>query len=154
MKTKEVQSQQSIRDVSPSRTCRKQVQGTSFSDALAGAVQRADRTEAPTQAGQVPAVFRVECVTAPGMSARMQGLAKGDELVSLLDQYGTALGDSGRTLRDVGQILDSVNEKVKEFGLAVQRLPGDDPLRGLLRQTEIIAAVETIKFNRGDYLEA
>ncbi len=141
----------SVSDVSQSRPAKK-VDGPCFSDIFGKAVEKTEQTSFGQELNGPVSVPLTDPVSATALDTRLNGMVRGEELITLFDQYCTALADPKRTLKDVGLMLDSVSEKAKQLDPIIQSLPSDDPLRKILNEANIAVAVETIKFNRGDYL--
>lgn len=131
---------------------RKKAEGASFRDVFSKVAGKAD--QAPASAGLNNAVplSSIDALAALGTDTRLQGVARAEELIALLDQYRIVLTDPKKTLKDAGLLLNSADEKVRQLDPVIQGLPSGDPLKRLLNETGVIIAVETIKFNRGDYL--
>ena len=130
----------------------KKIEGASFRDVFSKVAGKADQTPASAGLNNAPPLSSIEALAAPGTDTRLRGVARAEELIALLDQYRMALADPKKTLKDAGLLLNSAGEKVRQLDPVIQGLPSGDPLKRLLNETGVIIAVETIKFNRGDYL--
>ncbi|MDR0548034.1 MAG: hypothetical protein LBI10_01265 [Deltaproteobacteria bacterium] len=75
-----------------------------------------------------------------------------DSLLSLLDNYATALSDPKNTLKDLAPLADDLSLKAQELGQTSQKLTADDPLKSLANDASTVAMVEALKFKRGDYI--
>jgi|GEM_PF-2037205 len=130
----------------------KKTEGASFRDVFSKVAGKADQAPASAGLNNAAPLSSIDALAALGTDTRLQEVARAEELVALLDQYRMTLADPKKTLKDAGLLLDSAGEKVKQLAPVIQGLPSNDPLKRLLNETGIIIAVETIKFNRGDYL--
>ncbi|MDR1085690.1 MAG: hypothetical protein LBP22_12780 [Deltaproteobacteria bacterium] len=75
-----------------------------------------------------------------------------EKLLDLLDNYSQALADPANTLKDLSPLADDLGLMAQELGQTSARLGEDDPLKSLSNDTASLAAVEAMKFKRGDYL--
>lgn len=92
----------------------------------------------------------------------MAGRSVGDKTVSpdqqlesaldQMDEYASALGDSGRSLRDIEPLADNLKKTAGELAELSRQLPEGDPLKGLSNDAAVLATVEAMKFKRGDYV--
>lgn len=130
---------------------RKKAEGTSFRDVFSKVAGKADQAPASAGLNNVTSLSSIDALAAPGTDTRLQGVARAEELIALLDQYRMVLADPKKTLKDAGLLLNSADEKVRQLDPIIRGLPSGDPLKRLLNETGVIVAVETIKFNRGDY---
>ncbi|MFZ5995399.1 MAG: hypothetical protein ACOYU4_10495 [Thermodesulfobacteriota bacterium] len=131
---------------------RKKAEGMSFRDVFSKVAGKADQAPGSAGLNNAAPLYSIDALAALGTDTRLQGVARAEELIALLDQYRMALADPKKTLKDAGILLNSAGEKVRQLDPVIQGLPSDDPLKRLLNETGVIIAVETIKFNRGDYI--
>jgi len=75
-----------------------------------------------------------------------------ERTVDLLDSYQAALANPTRTLKSMAPLVQEIEAEVTRIQKSLEDLPPDDRLRPLLNQVAVTAMVETIKFNRGDYI--
>lgn len=130
----------------------KKAEGASFRDVFSKVAGKANQAPASAGLNNAPPLSSIDALAALGTDTRLQGVARAEELVVLLDQYRMTLADPQKTLKDASLPLNSAGEKVRQLDSIIQGLPSGDPLKRLLNETGVIIAVETIKFNRGDYL--
>jgi hypothetical protein len=69
-----------------------------------------------------------------------------------LDQVERLLGDSAVTPKTVSQAIDLLADQTEELRHTMEALPSDHPLREIGDEVSVLATVESIKWNRGDYL--
>jgi hypothetical protein len=96
-------------------------------------------------------------ITAPaplGVEAVLQAFShKTTLLLDLLDRFAEALGNPAKTLREVEPLVREMKAGADELlALAERDVPVDDPLRSIAVEGAMRANIETIKFNRGDYI--
>jgi hypothetical protein len=76
-----------------------------------------------------------------------------DEVGSVLDileSYMTALADPKKTLKEIAPLADDLDRGATRLDRLASSLPEGDPLKGLTNETAALAAVEALKFRRGD----
>lgn len=124
---------------------------SSFSDVLAKAVASDDNNTNATSGAL--AVSSLTPLSGLGPSPLWNQV---DNLLTSLDNYAAALGDSSKTLKDLEplasqmeQNADQVDQQLGGAGLSGQ---GQDDLTNLAVQAVTQARVEAFKYRRGDYL--
>jgi hypothetical protein len=75
-----------------------------------------------------------------------------EETLGLLEQYAVSLGDPSNTLKDLGPLAEELSLTAGNLDSLSKKLPEDDPLKDLSSETAALAAVEALKFKRGDFL--
>jgi small-conductance mechanosensitive channel len=116
-------------------------QSTETASAVSGASQAA---EAASGAG-------IDPVMSP---KQVTGLMRAERTLELLSEYENQLGDGEVSLKDMAGTVDALETEAKELNKILETLDPDDSLFGLLQDVATVAVVESIKFNRGDYLPA
>lgn len=86
------------------------------------------------------------------LPAQSQGIQAAESTLNLLEEYQKAMGNPNRTLKEIDPLVQALMEKINANQEIAQKLAPTDPLRRILREIEILSAVETQKFNRGDYV--
>jgi len=69
-----------------------------------------------------------------------------------MDRYAVALGDEGRTLKDLAPLADDLGQEADRLSRLSHKLTENDPLKGLSNEAAVLATVEAMKFKRGDYV--
>lgn len=138
----------------PAQT-RSKTQGDSFQAVLQKAAQQADQPPALDKTAE--AVGDVAAVKPADMGQDLpplhtEGIMRAERTLDQLDHYTKLLGDQGKSLREVHQALTAVEEEVGELTKVLDQLDKDDPVYPLLESVAVTAMVESIKFNRGDYV--
>jgi hypothetical protein len=85
-------------------------------------------------------------------STPQEAAQKIEETLSLLEQYAVSLGDPANTLKDLAPMADDLSLSAGSLDGLAKKLPEDDPLRELGSETAALAAVEALKFKRGDFV--
>jgi hypothetical protein len=75
-----------------------------------------------------------------------------EETLSLLEDYAIALGDPATTLKDLAPLADELSLSADSLNSLSLGLNKDDPLKDISSETATIAAVEALKFKRGDFV--
>lgn len=123
----------------------------SFSEVLAATEENKNIATAADPTG-LDSVFGIEQTLMIVPDLKSQGMAKGEDLISILERYCEALADPSKSLRDLGHDIESLEGTLNELLPIAKSLSPDDPLKGLLNELAITAKVESIKFERGEYL--
>jgi len=86
-------------------------------------------------------------------AAGTEVLEKGDRLLDLLDEYAGDLADPGKTLREMGSLVDRLEKDIRSFeSEARENAAGNRELQTLVDDVAVTANVALLKFHRGDYV--
>ena len=76
-----------------------------------------------------------------------------DSLIGLMDEYFENLSDPTKSLRGIAPLINTIKTSARELMQeARQTLNPDEELQQIARQCAVMANVEYINFERGDYL--
>jgi hypothetical protein len=75
-----------------------------------------------------------------------------ESTIDRLDEMERLLGDSTVTPKTVGQVIDQLTDQTEALRHTMEALPEDHPLQELGNEVTVLATVESIKWDRGDYL--
>ncbi|MDR3153032.1 MAG: hypothetical protein LBW85_01880 [Deltaproteobacteria bacterium] len=75
-----------------------------------------------------------------------------EETLGLLEQYAVQLGDPANSLKDLAPLAEELSLSAGSLDGLAKGLSEDEPLRELGSETAALAAVEALKFKRGDFL--
>ena len=75
-----------------------------------------------------------------------------ERFLDILDEYHQKLGNPQVTLRDIYPLINEMELEKEGLIPVLNSLPDGDELKDILNQTLITVSLETIKFNRGDYV--
>jgi hypothetical protein len=81
-----------------------------------------------------------------------QTLVRMDRFLTLLETYQKQMEDPRITLKETATIVSQMEQKTQELFPILETLPEGDGIKELLNRLLVTSTVETIKFNRGDYL--
>lgn len=84
--------------------------------------------------------------------SRTEAELAAERTVDLLDSYQAALANPTRTLKSMAPLVQEIEAEVDRIHKSLETLPQDDRLRPLLNEVAVRAMVETVKFNRGDFV--
>ena len=81
-----------------------------------------------------------------------QGIGVADHTLGVLEQYQKAMADPKVSLKNLYPYIQSLFHEIKDINQAAEGLPASNPLKKILGEIGVLAAVEVEKFNRGDYV--
>lgn len=117
------------------------------------------RTEAPEQAAAVGGAgptFSAAPIqrVAPSQAAASRALVdRLDHLVNLLDDYRRLLADPGVSLKQIAPLLNRIAAEKDGLQPEMENLAAGDELRKIMNSTLVMASLEVVRFNRGEYLD-
>jgi len=79
-------------------------------------------------------------------------LARMDRFLTLLETYQKQMEDPRISLKETSTIVSQMEQQTQELLPTLEALPEGDGIKDLLNRLLVTSTVETIKFNRGDYL--
>ncbi len=126
--------------------------GTEFNDILQETMTTSSGTEG--SAMTLPPVQNIPTILFDQIqsSDTIQTIERVDTFVGLLEAYQDKLGDADSSLKDVSSLLSSMGEETEKILPLLDSLSDGDALKDILNRAVVTATVETIKYNRGDYL--
>jgi hypothetical protein len=75
-----------------------------------------------------------------------------ESVLDILESYMQALGDPQKTLKEIAPLADDLENGATRLDKLASALEEGDPLKGLTSDTAVLAAVEALKFRRGDFV--
>ncbi len=113
--------------------------------------------QTPAKAGQAAALppmsnldsIRFDLASQPD---EKQTLHRMDRFLTLLETYQTQMDDPRVSLKETSTVVSQMERELPELLPLLDALPEGSGIKDLLNQLLVTSAVETIKFNRGDYL--
>lgn len=79
-------------------------------------------------------------------------LSRMDRFLTLLEDYQKQMEDPRITLKETATVVSQMEKQTQELLPILETLPEGDGIKDLLNRLLVTSTVETIKFNRGDYL--
>lgn len=113
--------------------------------------------QTPLKAGQAAALppighldsIRFHLASQPDIQ---QILSRMDHFLTLLETYSTQMDNPRISLKETATVVNEMEQELPELLPLLEALPEGSSIKDLLNRLLITSAVETIKFNRGDYL--
>ncbi|OQY14557.1 MAG: hypothetical protein B6I30_00220 [Desulfobacteraceae bacterium 4572_187] len=75
-----------------------------------------------------------------------------ENLLNMLDEYQRKLGDQRFSLKEIDPLIKQIEKEKENLAPVLDSLVEDDGLKDILNQALVTSSLETIKFNRGDYI--
>ena len=75
-----------------------------------------------------------------------------DNLLNILDKYRQKLRDPHSSLKEIDPLVKQMENEKDNLASVLNSLAEDDGLKDILNQLLVTSSLETIKFNRGDYV--
>ncbi len=79
-------------------------------------------------------------------------LTRMDRFLTLLETYSQQMENPRISLKETSTIVTQLEQQTQELIPILEALPEGDGIKDLLNRLLVTSTVETIKFNRGDYL--
>lgn len=122
----------------------------------AGEKQKLGDTGSASKAAEISegplGIFSFPPPAEPGGSLPNRSLQTAERMLGALEDYQRRLGDSKVSLKALYPAIESLSSKIRGMDQDKENLPAGDPLRRILDEIGILAAVEVERFNRGDYV--
>lgn len=90
--------------------------------------------------------------TVPSGVDRAQTVNHIDEFLGIMESYQKQMADPKASLKDAYPFVQQMEKKAAELIPTLESLPAADKLKDILNRALVASTVETIKFNRGDYV--
>jgi hypothetical protein len=116
----------------------------------------------PAAAGKFDKVFQeaLACgaakaaAPASAVDPLREGLGQVEGLLDILDEYRRKLAEPGVPLGSVAPLVREMETRGERLSQVQESLPVGNGLKEICNRARITAAVEILKFRRGDYLRA
>ncbi len=83
--------------------------------------------------------------------AQQQSVSALDDLLNIMEEFEAALADSSKSLKDISPLVDDMQAQAQRLQNSLANV--DRSLLPLANQIISQAQIESIKFQRGDYIE-
>ncbi len=131
-------------------------QGDAFQNTLDKKLDDQNTLQADETATHSLSEIRTETlnpVTRRIQSADEAVVQKTDALLNRLDQYSADLNNPAKNLKEIAPLINAIKTDAQELMNEAQHsLTPDNELHDIAKQCAVMANVEYIKFERGDYL--
>lgn len=156
MKTMEVGGQQAVQATTEMREKKAGTADSGFSALLDGELAAGSATAASATASveAVDSITRSENadVSIAG-GTECSALADAIEVqLGRLEEVGNSLQNEGVNLKTVDAMLTNLGEETEGLDSSLGSLPEEHPLRQIGDELNVLTYVESVKWNRGDYL--
>jgi len=129
---------------------KKKGEAAGFSEALSAAASGMAKTPST---GKIPPLMNVSGnAGSPVSNEKKTMLREMEGLLDVMDRYLQKMDNPRNSLRDIHPLVTEMADRAQAMLPLLDALPEGDGLRDLLNRMLVTATVETIKFNRGDYL--
>jgi len=92
------------------------------------------------------------CLDLASQPEKKQILPRMDRFLTLLENYQKQMEDPRTSLKETSSIVTQMEQQTQELLPILESLSEGDGIKDLLNRILVTSTVETIKFNRGDYL--
>ena len=117
----------------------------------AGQAAKSSSVHVP-RAAWVDPTFVVTPVEAIGETSPAPAIKRAETALELVENYREELLNPATSLKDLGATVRAMEREADELNSLVADLGDDDAAKSLLKEVAVLMKVETMKFNRGDYL--
>lgn len=99
-------------------------------------------------------INEINATTAPApVDSKTNVIEHGDKLLNLLDDYARQLNDPGKTLKEIGPLVERIEKEVSFIETqAATKVKNDLKLEAIIKDLAVTANVAVLKFHRGDYI--
>lgn len=123
-----------------------------FRDILKASVEKSSRPAAQVQSSSLLDPMAAVRFNPESLSDKASAIQRVDNLIHLLEDYRKQLMDPSITLRNIEPMIKTINNEKDQLSLLLDSLPDEGGLKDIVNRTLITAALEVIKYNRGDYI--
>ena len=126
--------------------------GSEFRDILEQAVSTSSKSEEGVM--RLPPVQSIPTISFDPIQTMdpKEDVKRVEEFLDLLEVYNNRLGDGGSNLKDFSSLVSTMEKETARITPLLDSLPDGGRLKDILNRAVVTATVETIKFNRGDYI--
>jgi hypothetical protein len=86
------------------------------------------------------------------VQAQPRSLQAADQVLKVMGEYQKALGDHEVSLKNLYPMIQALSSEIQGMSQNAEALPANDPLKRIINEIGILAAVEVERFNRGEYI--
>jgi len=126
----------------------------SFSQILGNHRDAMSRKETVEGSGSLSEIQAPVPVGLAGLDTAGTVSARIEAALALLDSYAQGLADPGTTLKQSRGLLDELLDQARSLDELLGSSQSTEPeAQDIIRQLQTLIQVETVKFDRGDYLD-
>jgi DNA repair exonuclease SbcCD nuclease subunit len=153
-KEMKVQNNENIqKSLYPDKTNKNQnTQGIDFGAVLKNEVEKSSNKISEPQ--RLPSLSGVSPVQLKMLSSEQNGtiIDRVENLLNILAEYQQKLKDPQFSLREIEPLVKQMEKEKENMAPVLDSLVKDDGLKNILNHALVTSSLETIKFNRGDYI--
>jgi len=127
-------------------------QGIDFGAVLKNEVEKSSNVISENQ--KMPSISSISPIQLNMLSPSQNGsiIDRVENLLNVLDEYQKKLKDPHFSLKEIDPLVKQMEKEKEYLAPVLDSLVEDDGLKDILNQTLVESSLETIKFNRGDYI--
>jgi len=128
------------------------VQGTDFGSVLKNEVEKSSELNSGPQ--KMSSISSISPIQLNMMSPVQKGsiVDRVENLLNVLGEYQQKLKDPHFSLKEIDPLVKQMEKEKENLAPVLDSLVEDDGLKDILNQALVTSSLETIKFNRGDYV--
>ena len=130
----------------------KNAQGTDFGAVLKNEVEKSSELKSGPQ--KMSPISSLSSIQLDMLSPAQNGsiIDRVENLLNVLDEYQQKLKDPHFSLKEIDPLVKQMEKEKENLAPVLDSLVEDDGLKDILNQALVTSSLETIKFNRGDYI--
>ena len=127
-------------------------QGIDFGAVLKNEVEKSSNVISGNQ--KMPSMSSISPIQLNMVSPAQSGsiIDRVENLLNILDEYQQKLKDPHFSLKEIDPLVKQMEKEKENLAPELDSLVEDDGLKDILNQALVTSSLETIKFNRGDYV--
>ena len=128
------------------------VQGTDFGSVLKNEVEKSSELKSGPQ--KMSSISSISPIQLNMMSPVQKGSIadRVENILNVLGEYQQKLKDPHFSLKEIDPLVKQMENEKENLAPVLDSLLEDDGLKDILNQALVTSSLETIKFNRGDYI--
>lgn len=127
-------------------------QGTDFGTVLKNEVEKSSELKSgPQQMSPISSISPIQ-LNALSPAQNESIIDRVENLLNVLDEYQQELNDPHFSLKEIDPLIKQMEKEKENLAPVLDSLMEDDGLKDILNQALVTSSLETIKFNRGDYI--
>lgn len=127
-------------------------QGADFKAVLKDEVDKSSNVISQNQ--KIPSISGISPIQLNMLSPTQNSsiIERIENLLNILDEYQKKLKDPDASLKEIDPIIKQMEKEKENLAPILESIKEDDGLKNVLNQVLVTSALETMKFNRGDYV--
>ena len=128
------------------------VKGIDFGAVLKNEVEKSSNEISENQ--KIPPTSSISPIQLNMLSPSQNGsiIDRVENLLNVLGEYQQKLKDPHFSLKEIDPLVKQLEKEKENLAPVLDSLVEDDGLKDILNQALVTSSLETIKFNRGDYI--